>query len=105
MTYNAVVSLEARIPAQLNRCWTEDPIMLEDALGRKMRFCLDFIDSWEVGRRICGMLHTKLTSKAFESSLEVRFRGLPGHRKIEQKEYALRANVINKDVDRYIHPY
>ena len=46
------------------------------------------------------MLHTKLTSKAFESILELRFRGLPGHRKIRQKEYALRANVINKDVDR-----
>ena len=50
MTYNAVVSLEARIPAQLNRSWTEEPIMLEDALGRVTRFYLDFIDSWEVGR-------------------------------------------------------
>lgn len=42
---------------------------------------------------------TKLTFKAFESILEVRFRQLPGHRKIKRKEYALRSNVINKDVD------
>lgn len=83
MTYNAVASLQARIPAQLDRSWTQSPVMLEDALGRVTPFHLEFIDSWD----------------AFESVLEVRFRQLPGHRKIKQKEYALRANVINRDVD------
>lgn len=47
----------------------------------------------------CGMLSTKLTSKAFESILEVRFRQLPGHRKVKRKEYTLQSNIINKDVD------
>ena len=42
---------------------------------------------------------TKLTFKVFESILEVRFRQLPGHRKIKRKEYALWSNAINKDVD------
>ena len=45
----ALVSLQARIPAQLNRSWTQDPVVLSDALGRLLHFHLDFIDSWEVG--------------------------------------------------------
>lgn len=49
MTYNAVVSLQARIPPQLDRFWTQEPVMLEDALGRVTPFHLEFIDSWEVG--------------------------------------------------------
>lgn len=49
MTYNEVVSLQARIPAQLDRTWTQQPAMLEDALGRGHRFHLESIDSWEVG--------------------------------------------------------
>ena len=49
MTYSAVVALQARIPPQLDRFWTEEPVMLEDALGRITRFHLEFIDSWEVG--------------------------------------------------------
>lgn len=83
MTCNAIVSLQACIPAQLNRTWTQDPVMLEDALGRVTPFHLEFIDSWEV----------------LESVLEARFRQLPGHRKIKRKEYVLRANFSNKDVD------
>ena len=45
------------------------------------------------------MSGTELTLKVFESILQVRFRQLPGHRKIKQKEYALQANVSSKDVD------
>ena len=48
MTYNAIVALQARIPAQLNRTWTQDPAIFEDALGRVTPFHLEFIDSWEV---------------------------------------------------------
>lgn len=39
----------ARIPAQLARSWTQEPAMVEDALGRVIPFHLEFIDSWEVG--------------------------------------------------------
>lgn len=48
------------------------------------------------------MWQFKLIYKAFEAVLEVRFRQLPGHRKVKQKEYALGATFINKDVDRSI---
>ena len=48
------------------------------------------------------MSQYKLIYKAFEAVLEVRFRQLPGHRKVKQKEYALGATFINKDVDRSI---
>ena len=44
----ALVSLQTRIPAQLDRSWTQDPVVLSDALGRVSQFHLDFIDSWEV---------------------------------------------------------
>ena len=40
------------------------------------------------------------TYKAFEAVLEVRFRQLPGHRKIKQKEYALRNNALKRDVEK-----
>lgn len=45
---------------------------------------LEFLDSWE----------------AFEAVLEVRFRQLPGHRKIKQREYALRNNALQRDVEK-----
>lgn len=48
MTYNAVLELQARVPAQLDRCWTQHPVILVDALGRVTPFHLEFIDSWEV---------------------------------------------------------
>ncbi len=48
MTYNAILVLQARLPAQLDKCWTQDPVTLEDALGRVTPFHLEFIDSWEV---------------------------------------------------------
>jgi len=38
-----------------------------------------------------------LTSQAFDAVLEVRFRQLPGHRKVRQKEYALRSQAMKKD--------
>ena len=100
MTCNAIISLQARIPAQLDRSWTQEPVMLEDALGRVTRFHLEFIDCWEVGRaNLRYLAYQGWPFKAFESILEVRFRQLPGHRKIKQKEYALRSNINNKDID------
>ena len=48
MTYNAVIALQGRIPPKLDRSWTQDPVMLEDALGRVTRFHLEFVESWEV---------------------------------------------------------
>lgn len=63
MTYDVVVSLQARIPAQLNRSWTQEPATLEDALGRVTPFHLEFIDSWEVG-------HTELWYVEYQADLQ-----------------------------------
>ena len=48
MTYNAILVLQARMPAQLDKCWTQDPVILVDALGRVTPFHLEFVESWEV---------------------------------------------------------
>ena len=48
MTYNAILMLQAQLPAQLDKCWAQDPVILEDAIGRVTPFHLEFIDSWEV---------------------------------------------------------
>ena len=99
-TYNAVVALQARIPAQLDRTWTQDPVTFEDALGRVSRFHLEFIDSWEVRiTEFAVCRDIELTFKVFDTTLEARFQQLPGHRKIKRKEYALRSKFIDKDVD------
>ena len=45
MTYDAIVSLQARIPAQMGR---DDLVMFEDALGRPTPFHLGFIDCCEL---------------------------------------------------------
>lgn len=63
MTYNAVISLQARIPGQLDRSWTQDPVILEDALGRVTPFHLEFIDSWEVG-------HSNLRHVAYQADIK-----------------------------------
>ena len=48
LTYKAVISLQTSIPDQLERCWTQEPAILEDALGRVTPLHLEFLDSWEV---------------------------------------------------------
>ena len=51
---------------------------------------------------IAGVAHIEKseTSKAFEAVLEVSFRKLPGHRKMKQREYALRNNALQRDVEK-----
>ena len=63
MTYNAILVLQARMPAQLDKCWMQDPVILEDALGRVTPFHLEFLDSWEV-RLVLGVRFVHL---AYES--------------------------------------
>ena len=101
MTYKAVISLQTSIPAQLERSWTQEPATLVDALGRVTPVHLEFLDSWEVCWKIPMSLCTKKSNifKAFEAVLEVRFRNLPGHRKIKQREYALRTNTFDRDLE------
>lgn len=48
LTYKAIVTLQSRLPPQLERCWTQEPVTLRDALGRVTPVHLEFIESWEV---------------------------------------------------------
>ena len=51
LTYEAVLSLQTSIPDQLERCWSQEPATLEDALGRVTPIHLEFLESWEVSWR------------------------------------------------------
>ncbi|KAL9091226.1 MAG: hypothetical protein Q9159_001521 [Coniocarpon cinnabarinum] len=59
-------------------------VTLIDPLGRRLPVNLQLINSWE----------------AFDAVLEVRFRNLPGHRKIVNKEFALLNGSNHRDLDR-----
>ena len=51
LTYKAVESLQTSIPAQLERCWSQEPAILEDALGGVTPIHVEFLNSWEVSWR------------------------------------------------------
>ncbi|KAL8917160.1 MAG: hypothetical protein Q9208_008129 [Pyrenodesmia sp. 3 TL-2023] len=83
MTYKAIITLQSQLPRQLERTWTQDPVILKDPLGRIMPVNLEFIETFEI----------------FQSVLEMRFDQLPGHRKVQRKEYALHANQSKQEID------
>jgi hypothetical protein len=83
-TYRAVIALQSRVPRECEPCWIQDPVIFEDALGRVVPLHLELVNSWEV----------------LESVLAARFKNLPGHRKIQQKEYAFQERASKRDLDR-----
>ena len=100
LTYKAIVTLQSRLPPQLERCWTQEPVTLRDPLGRVTPVHLEFIETWEVCCHHQSFCTTNFHPKqAFQSMLEVRFRQLPGHGKVRRNEYALEANRSNQDID------
>jgi hypothetical protein len=83
-TYQAVIGNQSPLPSQLERGLLEEPMILEDAIGRKAPVHLQFVTSWE----------------ALESILEVRFRHIQGHKKIIQKQYGLQDGATKREVER-----
>lgn len=83
LTYKTILSLQSCLPTHLDRYWSQEPVTLRDALGRVTPVHLDFIETWE----------------AFLSVLEVRFRQLPGHSKIQRREYSLETYQSNQVID------
>jgi hypothetical protein len=65
-TYHAVISIQTALPSHLERSLTEEPFMLEDAIGRVAPVHLQFVTSWD----------------AFNAVLEIRFRDLQGFKKV-----------------------
>ncbi|ORX95829.1 hypothetical protein BCR34DRAFT_607832 [Clohesyomyces aquaticus] len=64
------INSTAQIPPQIER---QLPVTFEDAHGRLAPLHVEFINSWD----------------AFQAVLEVRFRDLPGLKKVQNREYSL----------------
>jgi hypothetical protein len=85
-TYNAVLSLQSALPNHLERSMAlyQEPILLEDAIGRTAPVHLQFITTWEM----------------FDSVLELRFKNVPGFHKVQRKEYVLEESITRRDIGR-----
>lgn len=81
-TYRAVLSIQESVGHSMDRTLTQDPVVLEDPLGRIAPVHLQFITSW----------------KAFFAVLATRFEGLPGHNKIERREFVLQEGATSREI-------
>ncbi|KAI4261493.1 MAG: hypothetical protein L6R42_003307 [Xanthoria sp. 1 TBL-2021] len=80
---SAIITLQSQLPRQLERTWTQSPVILKDPLGRTTPVHLEFIETFEI----------------FQTVLEMRFDQLPGHRKVQRKEYALSTEQSEQEID------
>lgn len=81
-TYRAVMSIQQSLGQSMDRTLIQDPFVLEDPLGRVAPVHLQFITSW----------------KAFYTVLATRFEGLPGHNKIERREFVIQERATNREI-------
>ncbi|KAL9059369.1 MAG: hypothetical protein Q9162_001238 [Coniocarpon cinnabarinum] len=73
-SYSLLLSVNTKLSYLIDeRYATLNICLLTDALGREFRFHLELIDSWV----------------AFDAIMEYHFRSMPGHRKIQTKEFTL----------------
>ena len=77
---------EAHLPGHLDRCLDQAPFILEDSHGRIRPFHMNSNTSWDF----------------FDAILEVSFRGMPGHSRVQQQNYVLHDSTANRDVDRLL---
>ncbi|CAN9225294.1 unnamed protein product [Alternaria alternata] len=82
-TYSAVIRLQNALPGHLERALIDDPVILEDPIGHCVPVHLQFVTSWE----------------AFNSVLEIRFKGLPGHQKMAQRDYSLQIGGTGREIN------
>lgn len=78
-----MLNIEQSLPGLARSMLSERDFYLLDPLGRESRIALDFIISWT----------------ALIAVLEVRFKGMPGLKKVLKKEYAIQNRATGKDVD------
>lgn len=83
-TYRAVLSIQESLSHSMDRPLIQEPFMLEDPLGRVAPVHLQFITSWT----------------AFDAVLATRFEGLPGHKKIERREFVLQERSTSREISR-----
>lgn len=82
-TYRAVISIQESSSHSMDRTLIQVPFVLEDPLGRVAPVHLQFITSWN----------------AFYAVLATRFEGLPGHNKIERREFVLQERATRREID------
>ncbi|CAD6575091.1 MAG: hypothetical protein ASARMPRED_007053 [Alectoria sarmentosa] len=87
-TYNAIMDMRGQLPSHLERSLFQEPFILEDGIGRIAPVHMQFITSWE----------------AFDSVLEMRFRGMQGHQMVQNKEYVIQENATRREIGRS-HPW
>ena len=83
-TCKVVNDIRNRLISHLERSLYQEPLILEDSLGRPFEITLQFTNSWE----------------AFDAIIEVHFRNQQGHRMVQQKRYVLHESIANRDIDR-----
>jgi hypothetical protein len=81
-TYRAVIRLQNTLPSHLDRSLIEDPMILEDPIGRIAPVHLQFITSWD----------------AFHSVLEIRFQNMPEYSILKQRRYELQAGGTGREI-------
>ena len=83
-TYRAILDIRRLLTNHLKRSLLQEPLLLEDAVGRSAPMHLQFITSWD----------------AFDSAVEARFRNLQGYQNIVSKEFVLQDRSTKGDVSR-----
>lgn len=84
--YREVVAIRSALSPHVSRSPDEEPIILEDAIGRVAPVHLRFITSWD----------------AFDAVLDIRFKGKEGHDKVRRREFTLQERATGREIDRAI---
>ncbi|KAF2816127.1 uncharacterized protein BDZ99DRAFT_129393 [Mytilinidion resinicola] len=84
-TWKGVVYIQSQLPRLLEP-WSEQPVILDDAIGRVTRMPLELVDSWDI----------------FEDVLLARFRDMPGLDRIAGKQYVLQDATMRKEISRNV---
>ncbi|KAL9093114.1 MAG: hypothetical protein Q9159_000473 [Coniocarpon cinnabarinum] len=91
-TYTSVLSINAKMSWLRSEVLLMDaPLLLTDPLGRRMPIHLQFITSWKAFYAVLGVRY---------SFPQIRFRNLPGHRKVIAREFELQDDKTSEDVQR-----
>lgn len=51
ITYPGNITLQSQLPRQLERTWTQEPVILKDPLGRVTPVHLEFVETYKVSRK------------------------------------------------------
>ncbi|CAI6337902.1 unnamed protein product [Periconia digitata] len=81
-TYRAFLKIQSALSSCRERVLIEEPLTLEDAIGRITPIHLQFVRSWD----------------AFNAVLEIRFRNMEGHTKVKKQQYKLQDKVTKRDI-------